>query len=1149
MTIAALWPSRRCLEHDRCPHFIHMAGKRIGRWLQVGIGLLLVVMAFATPLHAQQCTSPVNMASNGTFDSGLAGYTNGGSWQFNQSLDPLVFGTVYSSRPAVQNPAAAPTGNDAAGYPSASLSAFTINESDSVADNLSITNPTGNFITYVNGALHVWFDMGWRQAGGASNASTLAVSVNGTTYMTITTPAGTSAGNATATLSNGATLGAGTPTTYANSGGVGKVSQWNTIRLIVPYSSTALPTVTWSMTGAGVGSDDFAIDRVYVPMCQFALSVVTNTNDSGMGSLRDAITWANGNAGPATISFAIPGAGPHSINLATALPIVTANGVTIDGTTQPGTQCRDLWLGNGHDLRINLRRSAPSPNIMGLRLAGANQTIRGLSLTRVSTAVQLEATSTNAKVQCNYIGLLPDGTNSESNSLAVGALGASALIGGLNIGEGNVIAGNAGGIRTYNGSSDTSMQGNFIGTIASGMASRFNSIGIRDFSPTGGSSTWRDITGNLIAGNSGGGIRLDAASVVAPSTDLIRIQRNVIGFNRDRSALLLNGAGSSGINSFSGSITNVLIGGSAASDGNLIAGNVDGILLTNAASITIQGNTIARSAGRGIALVNVNGATIGGTSSGLGNIIGGNTGNGIDVTSGSTNISILGNTIGSATIAGTTADNGGHGIMLDTASNVAIGNGTTNGRNVIASNGRRAITGLGTISTISINGNYIGTDASGNVAVTNGQAEGASRRDAVAFDSGTYTNVSVLNNVIGGYTGSLVEFYNTSASGITIQGNNLGVGADGISQIVFGNNEDLIYIGGNPRVYSQVLIGGSGPGQGNTIAFSNRSGVRLQSSGSNLQVIGNTIRDNTRNGIYLIDSTSAAFISNRIFNNGMLGIDLGENGVTLNDAGDGDAGQNNLLNFPETIRAVVSAPNQLSYRFTLDAPAASDGYRIEFFANATADPSGFGEGERYLGHVDIVHPGGAQIFTGTLATLGPVSIGEAISATTTRRTAGGAWDITSEFSAVATADGLAQLAIAMTSEVFDPPVGDPFATPGNDLLLTATVSNTGTGSTDADSIFAVATINPANAFLNGVTPALGGIVSFVTAAPALTFTPATDLRFSNATSPPSGFDQCTYTPAAGYDPLVRYVCFNPKGSLPAAGPQGEFSVKLRVRVR
>src|SRR5262249_5931879 len=69
-----------------------------------------------------------------------------------------------------------------------------------------------------------------------------------------------------------------------------------------------------------------------------ATFTVTNTTDSGAGSLRQAILDANGGgAGPHTIAFDIPGSGVHTIAVSSALPTSSVSGgLTVDGTTQPG---------------------------------------------------------------------------------------------------------------------------------------------------------------------------------------------------------------------------------------------------------------------------------------------------------------------------------------------------------------------------------------------------------------------------------------------------------------------------------------------------------------------------------------------------------------------------------------------------------------------------------------------------------------------------------------------------------------------------------------------------------------------------------------------------------------------------------------------
>lgn len=729
-----------------------------------------------------------------------------------------------------------------------------------------------------------------------------------------------------------------------------------------------------------------------------ATFVVANTNDSGLRSLRQAVLDANATPAEADlIAFAIPGAGPHTITLSTPLPAFLGAGDMIDGTTQPGASCGDLWAGTPPNLLIHLTAGSIGT---GLHLEAANLTVRGLAITGFTNKVYLHPFASNVSIRCNYIGLLPDGTRGSGNTPGLVVEGAGTVIGGLNPGDGNVISGNNFAVWTLNSSTNTAVRGNFIGTNPTGMSAISNERGINHVN---GSGSWRDITRNLIAGSTFSEISLDGDDTVTASNGLIRIQSNVIGYNRTLSAKLQAGSASA-ILFAPGSISNVLIGGDAT-QGNVIGSLISGIEIVNGSNITIQGNTIAGSGTNGIRLGNVSGATIGGTAAGLGNVIGGNGGMGILLESGSNNITIVGNTIGAATVAGTTANNTIHGIRMANVSNISIGNGTAGGRNIISGNGARAIMGSGTTSGITINGNYIGTDATGNAAVANGWNEGATVRDAISFDQGgSFSNIAVLNNVIGGYGAALVEVWSSTATGVTIQGNSLGVGANGTSPIVSGNIEELIHIGGgSPGNYSNVLIGGTEPGQGNLLANGGRGGIFLFVSGTNNRVTGNTIRNNAAQGIRLLSPTIASVLGNNIFANGGLGIDLNSDGVTLNDPGDGDSGANNLLNFPEITALNSAAGGQLAYAFTLDVPAESNGYRIDFYRNSNADPTGFGEGEQWLGFIDTgAHGGGAVAYNGTFAPLAPVSTGALVSATATRKTGPASYAETSEFNQNAT---------------------------------------------------------------------------------------------------------------------------------------------------
>src|SRR5207245_2771692 len=98
--------------------------------------------------------------------------------------------------------------------------------------------------------------------------------------------------------------------------------------------------------------------------------VVTNTNDSGPGSLRQAILDANANAGADMIAFNISGAGAHTIIPASALPTIT-DPVTIDGTTQPGFSGNPLIELNGSNAFGN-----------GFTINAGSSTVRGLIINR-----------------------------------------------------------------------------------------------------------------------------------------------------------------------------------------------------------------------------------------------------------------------------------------------------------------------------------------------------------------------------------------------------------------------------------------------------------------------------------------------------------------------------------------------------------------------------------------------------------------------------------------------------------------------------------------------------------------------------------------------------------------------------------------------
>ena len=138
-------------------------------------------------------------------------------------------------------------------------------------------------------------------------------------------------------------------------------------------------------------------------------------------------------------------------------------------------------------------------------------------------------------------------------------------------------------------------------------------------------------------------------------------------------------------------------------------------------------------------------------------------------------------------------------------------------------------------------------------------------------------------------------------------------------------------------------------------------------------------------------------MGNDIYSNGGLGIDLGNDGVTPNHTGD-VAGPNDLQNFP-VLTSAVEYNNQFTVQGTLSSDPNTT-YRIAVFANTTvpADPSGYGEGQRYLGSFSVTTDGAGNASFNQLLTNASVTAGEMISATATRLTAAGQPTDTSEFS-------------------------------------------------------------------------------------------------------------------------------------------------------
>ncbi|MCB9295614.1 MAG: VCBS repeat-containing protein [Lewinellaceae bacterium] len=201
----------------------------------------------------------------------------------------------------------------------------------------------------------------------------------------------------------------------------------------LPYGATIYVRITpYNNNGDAPGctEESFATEEEVVS-CS---TVVTNTNDSGPGSLREAINCANSNPGADLISFNIGGTPPFIISPATKLPAIIDNYTTIDGTTQPGYSLGDIIIDginvdgglsddDGLELNANylevyglhLRNFTPGDaiEIWGFRhdmIIGSDAKPNIITESRTAIFSCCQGTQ-NITIQGNYIGTDPSGVD------------------------------------------------------------------------------------------------------------------------------------------------------------------------------------------------------------------------------------------------------------------------------------------------------------------------------------------------------------------------------------------------------------------------------------------------------------------------------------------------------------------------------------------------------------------------------------------------------------------------------------------------------------------------------------------------------------------------------------------------------------------
>ena len=235
--------------------------------------------------------------------------------------------------------------------------------------------------------------------------------------------------------------------------------------------------------------------------------------------------------------------------------------------------------------------------------------------------------------------------------------------------------------------------------------------------------------------------------------------------------------------------------------------------------------------------------------------------------------------------------------------------------------------GEGLSDSNTVSSNIIGLDRTASVALPNA-ASGIKVWDV--------SRTVIVDNIIGGNNGE-AGIYASDIDNTIIQGNMVGTNASGDS---LGNTEIGVWIFGNSQ---STQIGGENEGDGNVIAFNGTHGIDLGVYwGAGTTILGNSIYGNSQNGIQTP---------------GEWDYDAPSFSMAFSDV-DGLALGGEISGHPDST------------------------YRVEFFASDECDPSGFGEGQTYLGYTEVMTgAAGSASFTHTLA--GSFPSGTIVTATST----------------------------------------------------------------------------------------------------------------------------------------------------------------------
>jgi titin len=505
------------------------------------------------------------------------------------------------------------------------------------------------------------------------------------------------------------------------------------------------------------------------------------------------------------------------------------NRVFLQNTGSPGVTA-------GHNLIENCYIGVSADGTAGARNAGDGINIETTDNTISANVISgnsgngIHATGTAVRttIEANYIGTNASGTAAIAN-------GSLAMTGGIRIDatgttvEYNAISGNTNDGVLITAGSNTLVY-NDIGTNPNGTAAVANTENGVNIT-SGGANTVND---NWISGNTLDGVR------IASSANTVNL--NYIGTNTAGTAAIANG--SNGVELVAGATNNTI---GAAGAGNLIAGNgQNGVVITGVTTTgnVVDDNDIGVTAAGTAKLANANDGvlissqafanTIGGDGATQGNVISGNSGNGIEINSGTRNV-VRNNYIGADSTGLAKLGNADSGVLLaNGANNNTIGSLTSHNLIVGNCSGDVLTAGImlrdsGTNNNLII-GNYIGLAMNGTTAV----ALGNSRSGILLF---TGANSNTIGGTAQGAGNTIsnngVDGIDIESSSNVVSGNYIGLDATGEYVAGLGNGADGIYIGVIQGTGGSNTIGGTVEAARNYVAANWGWGLEISASSTN----------------------------------------------------------------------------------------------------------------------------------------------------------------------------------------------------------------------------------------------------------------------------------------------------------------------------